>query len=137
MCSPDKTIILYISNLHKEYTDLNKILKLESSDIEAEDEISLMLHVEMEAETVKRINSLTKTIRTYMDNSPINDEGAEKLKLIEKLKAEAQTVSAGNIAELKGRLERLKTKIESIKLPQSARRVYYSGNNSSLMDIEV
>ncbi len=128
---------LYIRELHKNYLKLNEILKLESDDIASLDELKLGLHIRMESETVDAIKSLTETIRTYLEQTAVGDSDAGLLKEAEELKKSAAARSKENLSALNEGMRGLKTKIASIKLPQSARRVYYSGNNPTLMDIEI
>ena len=127
----------YISELIAQYQKLIQILKLESSDIKNNDESKLSLHVKMELEISKLIISLTKTIRIYLKHDSIDDSVAAMLKTVEKLKKQASDASRDNIKAAESIRTDIKLKLSLIKLPQSPHRVYYSGNNPTLMDIKI
>lgn len=132
-----QTLDTYIEHLHTGYTELLKILELQAADIAASDEIKLRIHAELEAEKVKSIVSLTRSVHTYSGKIRIDPQTAEKLRDIGGMKLRAGELSTRNIDSLGAELGKLKAKLESIKLPQSARRVYYSGNNPTLLDIKI
>lgn len=132
-----ETLKTYISELLSSYEQLIAVLSLEADDIRLSDEFRLDRHVEMEREIVKQIISLTKSVRTYINNTEAGEEELQRLSAIAALKNRASTMIEDNIASLRTEMSRLKSKIASVKLPQSARRVYYSGNNPTLMDIEI
>lgn len=134
---PAEALNRYISILLENYKKLLDILRLEADDIVAADTERLSLHVDLEIETVKTIVSVTNTIYLYLEKIPADEEGVGILKEVEHLRQSASEAGEANIRALKSGMSELKIKIQSIKLPKSARRVYYSGNNPTLMDIEI
>ena len=137
MRNAEESMRLYLTKLYTDYTTLNSILLMEAEDIKAADEKKLLDHSELERDTVEQLRSLTKTVHTYIEKSEISPESEELLRGISFEKKKAQKQIDINIEALEKSMIEIKRKINSIKLPQSARRVYYSGSNPSLMDIEI
>ena len=127
----------YISELQAAYGLLVGILTNEAEDIAESDEVKLSSHISLEQQTVRKIRSLTVAIRTYLEHVNPDEESLLRLKEIEALRDRASAATERNIESLRDEMRRLKLKMTSVKLPQSARRVYYSGNNPTLMDIEI
>ncbi|MDC7227947.1 MAG: hypothetical protein PQJ61_14375 [Spirochaetales bacterium] len=131
------TVKLYLTQLEDKYNSLNRILLLEAEDISKTDEKKLLLHAGLEKETVESIISLTKSVYTYMEKLEVDNDSVNRLKNIDSMKKKAQTQISANIKQLKASMKEIEHKINRIKLPQSTRRVYYSGNNPTIMDIEI
>ncbi|HAK44728.1 MAG TPA: hypothetical protein DCO79_02245 [Spirochaeta sp.] len=132
-----ETLNQYITELHKIYLQLINILEQEAVAISDSNERKLSTHAAMEADTVKNIISLTKSVHSYLDHAVVSELSDARLREIEECKLKAAELSRINIAALGKSLSGLKEKIHTIKLPQSAHRVYYSGNNPTIMDIEI
>ena len=128
---------LYVNELKNHYDSLNNILLLEAGDIAEADEKKLEQHLVMERDIIRMITSLTGVVRTYMEQFEPGEDLLETMKLISKGKRQAEVQISENIRNLELTMSGIKKKIESVKLPKSARRVYYSGNNATIMDIEI
>ena len=128
---------LYVNELKNHYDSLNNILLLEAGDIAEADEKKLEQHLVMERDIIRMITSLTGVVRTYMEQFEPGEDFLETMKLISKGKRQAEVQISENIRNLELTMSGIKKKIESVKLPKSARRVYYSGNNATIMDIEI
>ena len=137
MRKPDETLNLYITQLDDEYKSLLNILCLEAADISAADEKRLEQHIRLEREAVRMITSLTNVVHTYLENIEPDDDMTKTLNKISESKKQAQAQISENIRNLEHAMSGIKKKIELVKLPKSARRVYYSGNNATIMDIEI
>ena len=137
MNKAESTLLEYISELEKAYDSLNRVLLLEAADIEQQDEHKLQLHAAVEADTVRMIISLTNSVQTYLESVEPDSSMREKLRNISFAKAAAQQQINANVEALRRTMMKIKTRIDSVKLPKSARRVYYSGNTPTIMDIEI
>ncbi|MBI9108473.1 MAG: hypothetical protein JEZ04_17135 [Spirochaetales bacterium] len=127
----------YLRELTSTYNRLIKILNLERKDIENSDEISLSEHTRLESEAAEAVISLTGTIYTYLEKIKPDAAAEELLKSAIRLKEEARLMSRDNIELLSGELIRLKARLSANKLPITGRRVYYSGEIPTMMDIEI
>jgi hypothetical protein len=127
----------YLLELDKSLLRLLKILEFEKADIEASDEEKLTAHTALEREETTKIEEITRTVKVYLDETVCDGEAEGLLKEIEVLKKEAYAAGIRNISMLKGELLRLKSSLAALNLPKTARRVYYSGDTSTIMDIEI
>ena len=137
MNKPEESLHLYITKLNDEYSSLLKILMLEADDIAAGDENKLHKHLALERDTIVLITGLTDTVHTYLDKIEADEDMKNSLAEISKKKNQAQNRISENISSLESAMAGIKEKIQAVKLPKSARRVYYSGNNATIMDIEI
>lgn len=127
----------YAVSLDEKYSELLNILVIESDDIEKEAVFDLNIHTKLESETVSAIINLTKVIGTYLEKLQADDELLLLFSEIDKKKKLALEQTEKNIKNLNNKMAELKHKIGSLKLPKTAHKVYYSGNNPSLMDIKI
>ena len=127
----------YIFELKSSYTNLLDILNRQKADIMESDEKMLDIHSGLEREAVTKISGLLKAVVSYREKIPLNPEDEAAMAVIIKLREECSALSGENISLLRGELSRLSGKLASFKLPKKARRVYYSGETTSIMDIEI
>lgn len=127
----------YLKVLTSNYSKLLNILDLEHVDIGKSDEKALTEHTNLEKQTVSLIQSLTKTVYSYLEKTEPDADAAALLEIISGARKEADLRSRRNIKLLDGELLKLKARLSANKLPKTARRVYYSGETPTMMDIEI
>lgn len=115
------------------------LLDHEQADIESEDLEKLKKHTEMEKEIVSEIYTLQKVIdpleRMYRNAYPSKQDEILKLQdSLEHIKEQAAVRSEKNQQLLKNRMEGIRNKIQSIKLPFK-RSLYGGVEPPSLVDI--
>jgi len=127
----------YLRELIENYRNLIKILKLEDIDINNIDETALLEHTRLESEVAGIIISLTNVVYSYLEKVKPDAESDAMLNTAARLKDEASQISRQNIEHLGCELSRMKSRLSANKLPKTARRVYYSGETPTIMDIKI
>ena len=130
-------LVKYLKDLIWKYSQLLKILNLESEDIENSDEFSLSRHTDLETQTASDVISITRSVYTYIEKIQPDEDINELLQQAKALKKEAVEKSAENIAALEGELTHLKSRLAENKLPATSRRVFYAGKPPVILDLEI